>query len=305
MNGEQEHANFRLQEATIADIHAAFASGALSARRLVELYLSRIDAYDRNGPQINSIITLNPRAIEEAEHWDAVLAESGVSAPLHGIPIILKDQIDAQGMPTTLGSILLKDFFPDEDSFVTAKLRRAGAIILAKGTLGEMGGGDTHGSLFGSTKNPYDLDRTAGGSSGGPGASVNSNLGAAAIGQEGFASIRRPSAVEQHRGYEADRRTREPRRRLRRLAGDKRLSRPHDTARRKTPQSSWTRSSATTPKTRSPPWAWATRRTASRDSWTRQASGGPASASSRNQWARGLNRTPTTTGWSQRFSTRR
>ncbi len=194
MNGEQEHASFRLQETTIADIHAAFASGALSARRLVELYLNRIDAYDRNGPQINSIITLNPRAIEEAEHWDAVLAESGVSAPLHGIPVILKDQIDAQGMPTTLGSILLKDFFPDEDSFVTAKLRRAGAIILAKGTLGEMGGGDTHGSLFGSTKNPYDLDRTAGGSSGGPGASVNSNLGAAAIGQEGFASIRRPSA---------------------------------------------------------------------------------------------------------------
>ena len=113
MNGEQEHASFRLQEATIADIHAAFASGELSARRLVELYLNRIDAYDRNGPQINSIITLNPRAIEEAEHWDAVLAESGVSAPLHGIPVVLKDQIDAHGMPTTLGSILLKDFFPD------------------------------------------------------------------------------------------------------------------------------------------------------------------------------------------------
>ena len=94
-------------------------------------------------------------------------------------------------MPTTLGSLLFKNYHPDRDAFVVDKLKRAGAIILAKSTLGELGGGDTHGSLFGSTKNPYDLERTAGGSSGGSGASVSANFCTVAVGQEGFASIRR------------------------------------------------------------------------------------------------------------------
>ena len=111
----------------------------------------------------------------------------------HGIPIIMKDQGDAVGMPTTLGSVLFKNYYPDRDAFVVEKLKKAGAIILAKATLGELGGGDTHGSLFGSTKNPYDLERTAGGSSGGSGASVSANFCTVAVGQEGFASIRRPS----------------------------------------------------------------------------------------------------------------
>jgi Asp-tRNA(Asn)/Glu-tRNA(Gln) amidotransferase A subunit family amidase len=102
--------------------------------------------------------------------------------------------MDAAGTPTTLGSILFKDYFPTRDSFVAERLKKAGAIVLAKATLGELGGGDTHGSLFGSTKNPYDLDRTPGGSSGGPGAAVSANFGAVGVGQEGFASIRRPSA---------------------------------------------------------------------------------------------------------------
>ena len=96
-------------------------------------------------------------------------------------------------MPTTLGSLLFKDYYPDRDAFVVEKLKKAGAIILAKATLGELGGGDTHGSLFGSTRNPYDPERTAGGSSGGSGASVAANFCAVAVGQEGFASIRRPS----------------------------------------------------------------------------------------------------------------
>ena len=105
----------------------------------------------------------------------------------------MKDQGDAAGMPTTLGSVLFKDYYPDRDAFVVDKLKKAGAIILAKATLGELGGGDTHGSLFGSTKNPYDLERTVGGSSGGSGASVSANFCTVAVGQEGFASIRRPS----------------------------------------------------------------------------------------------------------------
>jgi amidase len=107
--------------------------------------------------------------------------------------MIMKDQGDAKGMPTTLGSVLFKDYYPQRDAFVVEKLKRAGAVILAKATLGELGGGDTHGSLFGSTRNPYDLERTAGGSSGGSAASVAANYCTVAIGQEGFASIRRPS----------------------------------------------------------------------------------------------------------------
>ncbi len=112
---------------------------------------------------------------------------------LHGIPVILKDQIDAVGMPTTLGSVLFKNFYPDKDAFVVEKLKKAGTIILGKATLGELGGGDTHGSLFGSTRNPYALERTVGGSSGGSAASVSANFATVGVGQEGLASIRRPS----------------------------------------------------------------------------------------------------------------
>jgi len=190
----QKTGRFRLQETTIADIQQAFADGSVTARQLVELYLNRIEAYDRNGPEINSIITVNPQALEDADRLDRDFGNNGLTGPLHGVPVILKDQMDARGMPTTLGSVVFRDYFPDRDCFVTEKLRQAGAIILAKATLGELGRGDTHGSLFGSTRNPYDLARTPGGSSGGPGASVSANLGAVAIGQEGFASIRRPAA---------------------------------------------------------------------------------------------------------------
>ena len=185
--------SFDVIETTIVDIHAAYQSGQLTCRQLVQSYLDRIQAYDKNGPTINAIITINPDALKEAERLDAALKSAGIVGPLHGIPIIVKDQADAQGMPTTLGSVLFKDYYPDRDAFVVDKLKKAGAIILAKATLGELGGGDTHGSLFGSTKNPYALDRTAGGSSGGSGASVSANFCAAAVGQEGFASIRRPS----------------------------------------------------------------------------------------------------------------
>ena len=115
-------------------------------------------------------------ALEEADRLDAAFKKSGFVGPLHGIPVIMKDQADVEGMPTTLGSVLFKDFMPDRDCFVVAKLKKAGAIFLGKATLGELGGGDTHGSLFGSTRNVYDLERTAGGSSGGSGASVSANF---------------------------------------------------------------------------------------------------------------------------------
>src|SRR5882724_7502273 len=185
--------SFDVLETTIADVHAAYRSGQLTCRQLVQSYLERIENYDRQGPAINAIITINPTALKEADRLDAAFKAGGFVGPLHGVPIIMKDQGDAVGMPTTLGSVLFKDYYPDRDAFVVDKLKKAGAIILAKATLGELGGGDTHGSLFGSTKNPYDLARTAGGSSGGSGASVAANFCTAAVGQEGFASIRRPS----------------------------------------------------------------------------------------------------------------
>ncbi|AMN41518.1 amidase family protein [Rhodoplanes sp. Z2-YC6860] len=184
---------FRVVEATIADIHAAYRDGALTARQLVQAYLDRIEAYDKKGPGINSVISLNPKALEEADRLDAAMRSSALVGPMHGIPILMKDQGDVAGMPTTLGSVLFKDYMPKADAFAVAKLRKAGAIFLGKVTLGELGGGDTHGSLFGSTRNVYDHERTAGGSSGGSGAAVSANFCTVAVGQEGFSSIRRPA----------------------------------------------------------------------------------------------------------------
>ncbi|MBT5649314.1 MAG: amidase, partial [Rhodospirillaceae bacterium] len=157
---------FNMIDATIADIHAAYAAGTLTARKLVEFYFDRIEKLDRNGPNINSVISTNPEALAQADALDAAFAKSGPVGPLHGIPLAMKDQGDVKEMPTTMGSVLFKDHMPGRDSFVTAKLRDAGAIFIAKTTLGEMGAGDTHGSLFGSTRCVYDFDRTAGGSSG-------------------------------------------------------------------------------------------------------------------------------------------
>ena len=184
---------FNILETTIDQVHAAYRSGELTCRQLVQMYLDRIDAYDKKGPALNAIISVNPDALTEADRLDAAYKSAGPVGPLHGIPIVMKDQGDATPMPTTLGSLLFKDYYPGRDAFVVAQLKSAGAIIIGKATLGELGGGDTHGSLFGSTKNPYALERTAGGSSGGSGASVSANFCTVAIGQEGFASIRRPS----------------------------------------------------------------------------------------------------------------
>jgi Asp-tRNA(Asn)/Glu-tRNA(Gln) amidotransferase A subunit family amidase len=184
---------FELVEATIADVHAEFKAGRLTARALVQAYLDRIEAYDKNGPKLNSVISINPKALEEAAALDAAYRKSGLVGPLHGIPVVLKDQMDVAGIPTTLGSVVFKDVVPAQDAFVTAKLKKAGAIVIAKVTLGEMGGGDSYGSLYGASRNPYDPERTVGGSSGGTGSAVAANFATIGIGQEGYASIRRPS----------------------------------------------------------------------------------------------------------------
>jgi amidase len=187
-------APFQIVEATIDDIHTAFRSGRLTARQLVQGYLDRINTYDKQGPNINSIITINPNALAEAEKLDAAFRTSGLVGPLHGIAVLVKDEIDTAGMPTTLGTVVFKDYRPPKDAFVIDRLRKAGAIILGKTTLSEFAAGDTYGSIFGVTRNPYDLDRTVGGSSGGSGAALTANFSTVAIGEETVASIRRPGA---------------------------------------------------------------------------------------------------------------
>ena len=183
---------FQIVEATIDDIQMALRAGRLTARQLVQGYLDRINAYDKQGPNINSIITINPNALAEADRLDAAFRTSGLVGPLHGITILVKDEIDTAGMPTTLGTVVFKDYRPPKDAFVIDKLRKAGAIILGKTTLSEFAAGDTYGSIFGVTRNPYDLDRTVGGSSGGSGAALAANFSTVAIGEETVASIRRP-----------------------------------------------------------------------------------------------------------------
>jgi Asp-tRNA(Asn)/Glu-tRNA(Gln) amidotransferase A subunit family amidase len=185
-------APFQIVETSIDEIHAAYKAGRLTARQLVQGYLDRIDAYDKQGPRLNSIITLSPAALDEADRLDAAFRKSGTVGPLHGIPVLVKDQFDAAGMPTTLGTLVFKDYRPTRDSFVVQQLRKAGAIILGKTTLSEYAAGDTYGSMFGATRNPYDTERTVGGSSGGSGAAISANFATVALGEETVSSIRRP-----------------------------------------------------------------------------------------------------------------
>src|SRR5215467_9043364 len=121
---------FQIVETTIEDVHAAYRSGTLAAKQLVQMYLDRIAAYDESGPAINSIISLNPHVLDEAERLDVAFQKSGPVGPLHGIPLVMKDQANINGMPTTLGSLLFRDFVPDSDCFVAARLKAAGAIFI-------------------------------------------------------------------------------------------------------------------------------------------------------------------------------
>ena len=181
-------------EATIDDIQQAYRSGSLPAADWSRSTSIASRPTTSTGRRSTRLSPSTARRSNRRRSSTASSKPSGPVGPLHGIPVIVKDQADVKGLPTTLGSVLFKDYYPDRDSFVVEKLKQAGALILAKSTLGEMAGGDTHGSLFGSTRNPYDLDRTVGGSSGGSAAAVTANLCTVAIGQEGLASIRRPAA---------------------------------------------------------------------------------------------------------------
>lgn len=182
-----------IAEITITRLQEGYAAGEWTVREVVEWYLDRIARLDKAGPAINAVISTSASALDDADALDRHFREHGPMGPLHGVPILIKDQIDARELPTTCGSILFRNNWPRRDATVIAQLRAAGALMLGKTTLGEMGAGDTHGSLFGSTRNVYDLERTAGGSSGGSGAAVSANFCTVALGQEGYASIRRPS----------------------------------------------------------------------------------------------------------------
>jgi amidase len=186
---------FDIMETTVAEVQAAYKAHRLTAHQLVQLYLDRIAAYDQKGPAIDCIVTLNPRALEEADRLDAEFAKTGkFVGPMHGIPILVKDEIDAAGMPTTLGTTIFRDYRPPLDSFVVARLKAAGAIVLAKTTLSEFAGGDTYSALTGYSRNPYALDRTVGGSSGGSGGALAANFGLLALGEETASSLKRPAA---------------------------------------------------------------------------------------------------------------
>ena len=191
-----EPTDFNLLEATIADVHAAMKQGKLTARRLVEMYLARIDAYDKKGPAVNAVILVNPSALEIADDLDAKFKASGPIGPLHGIPVLLKDNVNTAGMPTTGGSLSLQGYVPPEDATIVKKLKDAGAIIIAKTNLHEFAvWGETVSSLGGQTLNPYDLTRTPGGSSGGTGAGLAANFGLLGIGTDTINSIRSPASA--------------------------------------------------------------------------------------------------------------
>jgi amidase len=195
--GSSAHAeSFSLEEARIADVHAAMRDGRLTARRLVEMYLDRIDAYDKKGPALNAVILVNPRALATAEDLDTRFRASGPVGPLHGIPVLLKDNVDTADLATTAGSLSLKGYVPPEDAQIVKRLRDAGAIILGKMNLHEFAvWGETISSLGGQTLNPYDLTRTPGGSSGGTGAGLAANFGMLGIGTDTLNSIRSPASA--------------------------------------------------------------------------------------------------------------
>lgn len=188
-------ATFRLEEATVADINTAFDAGALSSEQLVQLYLNRIEAYDKQGPALNSIITVNPDALETARALDSERQTTGPRSPLHGIPVILKDNYDTFDLPTTAGSAVLADSIPPDDAFTVEQLRDAGAIVLAKANLSEFASGVPGGSLIGLTRNPYQLDRSPAGSSGGTGAAIAANFGVIGTGSDTGGSIRGPASA--------------------------------------------------------------------------------------------------------------
>ena len=187
--------SFGVTEKTISQLQESMRAGEVTSRQLVDLYLARIAAYDRVGPRLNAMVVLNPNARNEADALDRERAAKGPRGPLHGIPIVVKDNYETIGMPTAAGSLALSAYQSRDDAFQVRKLREAGAVLLGKTNMHELASGITNiSSVAGQTRNPYDLGRYPGGSSGGTGAAVAANFAAAGMGSDTCGSIRIPAS---------------------------------------------------------------------------------------------------------------
>ncbi len=187
--------SFQIIEADIEDIHTAYLSGDLTCQELVKTYLDRIEKYDK-AKKLNSIVVVNSNALKRAAELDEELQKTKKLRPLHGIPVIVKDNYETYDLQTTAGSEALKGFIPPDDAYQVKALRRAGAVILAKSNMAEWAFSpyETVSSISGITRNPYDLNRTPAGSSGGTAAAVAANFGTVGLGTDTGNSIRGPSA---------------------------------------------------------------------------------------------------------------
>ena len=188
--GALSAAQFDLTTATVAEIQAAYSAGGLTAETFTALCLKRIETYE---PTLNAVLALNPRALDEARALDAERKAKGPRGPLHGIPVVLKDNIDTADLPTTGGFFGLKGSLPPQDATLVARLRAAGAIILAKNNMSEFASGGAMSSLGGAMRNPHGLDRAPGGSSGGTGVAVAARYAPIGFGTDTGGSIRSPS----------------------------------------------------------------------------------------------------------------
>lgn len=184
---------FRVEEATIAGVHAAMKAGTLTCRQFVGMYLDRIRAYEDGEPRLNAITTVNPRALDEAAALDRA-RQGGQMGPLHCIPVLLKDNINTVDMPTTSGSAILKNARPLRDAPIVTSLKNSGALILGKAALGELAAG-SYNTVDGQQRNPYNFRRNTGGSSSGSGAAVAANLTMLAVGSDTLTSVRAPAAL--------------------------------------------------------------------------------------------------------------
>jgi amidase len=184
-------------EKSITDLQAALASGEVTSHQLVEGYFARMKAYDQAGPKLNAIVTMNAKALEQADALDGERARKKLRGPLHGIPVLVKDNYETADMPTSAGTLGLATYQSKTDSFAVKRLRAAGAIIIGKTAMHELAAGvTTVSSITGFTRNPYDPARSPGGSSGGTGASIGASFAAAGMGSDTCGSIRIPSAYQ-------------------------------------------------------------------------------------------------------------
>lgn len=188
---------FDVEEATISQVHDAMKAGRLTCRGLVDLYLKRIAAFDKNGPAINAIVMLNPEAERQADELDRRFSQSGLTGPLHCVPMIVKDNFETQGLRTSNGALVFAKYIPSKDAFQVKRAKDAGAIVLAKSNMAEWAFSpyETVSSILpGYTRNPYNVDRVTAGSSGGTAAAIAANFGLVGFGSDTGNSIRGPSS---------------------------------------------------------------------------------------------------------------